>query len=241
MAITTHKTNTVSRVKRPQPEQSGPIRSPMAPPQVGGPADMFTAAGAAVCGVLENGVRTAYAVIDEYMRRGQEAARGMFNDPNRRGPMSDSGGNFGGGYNSFNNPMANPMAAMAAQWMSAMQAWAQMFSSYMPPGWQQAGMNPLGYAQGAPVAVAVKLSSARPTEVAVSLMPGVDPLSVVCDALRAEGSGGKPIEGVTIGRDGAAIQVGVKIAANQAAGRYHGFIKRRSDQGIVGELTVTVS
>ena len=239
-------TMTKTHVKRTSPEQNGPIRNAMASPrssaEPGAPGDMFTAAGAAVCGVLENGVRTAYAVIDEYMRRGQEAARGAFNDPNRRGPMSDGSGNYGGGFNSFNNPMANPMAAMAAQWMSAMQAWSQMFSSYMPPAWQQAGMNPFAYAQSpTAMSVAVKLSSARPAEVSASLMPGVDPLNVVCDALHAHGGAGKPIEGVTIARDGAAIQVGVKIAATQAAGKYHGFLKRKSDQGIVGELTVTVS
>jgi hypothetical protein len=233
---------TTAHVKRTLPEQNGPIRNPMAGPrsgaETGAAGDMFTAAGAAVCGVLENGVRTAYAVIDEYMRRGQEAARGVFNDPNRRGPMSDGSGNYGGGFNSLNNPLA----AMAAQWMSAMQAWSQMWSSYMPPGWQQAGMNPFASAP-APVAtaVAVKLASARPAEVSVGLMPGVDPLGVVCDPLRADGAGGKPIDGVTIARDGGAIQVGVKIGANQAPGKYHGFIKRKADQGIVGELTVTVS
>jgi hypothetical protein len=229
------------RIKRTPTAQSGPIRNPMAPPgsaaEGGAAGDMFTAAGAAVCGVLEKGVRTAYAVIDEYMRRGQEAARGVFNDPNRRGPMSDSSGNFGGGFNSWNNPMA----AMAAQWMSAMQTWSQMWSSYMPPGWQQAGMNPSWNAQGAGTAVSVKLSSARPAEVSFALMPGVDPLTVTCDPLRTDGAGGKPIDGVTLGRDGAAIHAGVTIAATQAAGKYHGFIKRKADQGIVGELIVTVS
>lgn len=235
-------TTTRARVQRTSPEQNGPLRNPMAPTrssaETGAPGDMFTAAGAAVCGVLENGVRTAYAVIDEYMRRGQDAARGVFNDPNRRGPMSDGSGSYGGGFNSWNNPMA----AMAAQWMAAMQAWSQMFSNYMPPGWQQPGMNPFAYGQApAATAVAVKLSSSRPAEVSASLMPGVDPLSVVCDSLRADGGGGKPIDGVTIARDGAAIQVAVTIAATQAAGKYHGFIKRKMDQGIVGELTVMVS
>lgn len=235
-------TTTSTRVKRPEPAQNGPVRSPMASPQrspaeAGTPGEIFSAAGAAVCGVLENGVRTAYAVIDDYMRRGQEAARGAFNDPNRRGPMSDDRGNYGGGFNSWNNPMA----AMAEQWMMAMRTWSQMWSAYAPPGWQQAGMNPFVYAQGAPAAVTVKLSSARPAEVAVSLQPGVDPSWLICEPLKPAGAGGSPIEGVSIAREGTAIQVGVKIAAKQAPGRYHGYILRKADQGIAGELAVTVS
>ncbi len=202
---------------------------------------MFTAAGAAVCGVLENGVRTAYAVIDEYMRRGQEAARGVFNDPNRRGAMSDSSGNFGGGFNNWNNPMG-AMAAMAAQWMAAMQAWSQMWSSYMPPGWQQAAMNPFAFAQGTPaVAVMVKLTSARPAEVVVNMNPTADPSGLICEPLRAESGSGVPIGDVTIARDGAVIQVGVKIGDQQAAGKYGGLIRRKTDQGVVGEVMVTVS
>jgi hypothetical protein len=232
-----------SRVKRTPSKQGGPIRNPMAPSQgraaePGNAGEMFTAAGAAVCGVLENGVRTAYAVIDEYMRRGQEAARGVFNDPNRRGPMSDERGNFGGGFNSWNSPMA----AMAEQWMTAMRTWSQMWSAYVPPAWQQPGMNPFAYAQGpaAPVAVTVKLSSDRPAEVAVSLQPGIDPSWLLCEPLKPAGSSGTPIEGISIARQGMSIQVGVKIGAKQAPGRYHGYVLRKADQGIAGELTVTV-
>lgn len=231
-----------THVKRRQPAQSGPIRSPMAPAQrspaeAGTPGEIFSAAGAAVCGVLENGVRTAYAVIDEYMRRGQEAARGAFNDPNRRGPMSDDRGNYGGGFNSWNNPMA----AMAEQWMMAMLTWSQMWSAYAPPGWQQSGMNPFAYAPGAPVAVTVKLSSTRPAEVAVNLQPGVDPSWLFCEPLKPAASSGVPIEGISIEREGMAVQVSVKIAAKQAPGQYRGYIRRKADQGIVGELSVTVS
>lgn len=228
------------RVKRTPSAQSGPIRNVMASPrsavEAGAAGDMFTAAGAAVCGVLENGVRTAYAVIDEYMRRGQEAARGVFNDPNRRGPMSDDRGNFGGG---FNPP--NPLAAMAEQWMMAMRTWGQMWSTYMPQGWQQGSMNPFAFAQGPAAPVCVKLSSARPAEIAVSLYPGVDPSGLACDPLRPEGTGGSPIDGVSIAREGAAVQVGVKIATKQPEGRYRGNVRRKADQGIVGEITVTVS
>src|SRR5580658_2495127 len=92
------------RLKRPQPARGGPIRNPIAPPRSSPEPAAF--AGAAVCGALENGVRTAYAVIDDYMRRGQEAARGIYNDSNRRGPMNENRGNFNGGFNPM-NPFAS--------------------------------------------------------------------------------------------------------------------------------------
>lgn len=233
-------TTSSSHVKRPEAAQSGPIRNSMASSMsavdAGAAGEMFTAAGAAVCGVLENGVRTAYAVIDEYMRRGQEAARDVFNDPNRGGPMSDDRGSYGGGFNS-----PNPMAAMAEQWMAAMRMWSQMWSAYVPPGWQQASMNPFAYAPSPSAAVTVKLSSERPAEVSVNLYPGADPMGLICDALRPESTNGAPIDGVTIARNGAAIQVSVKVAAKQAAGRYRGYVHRKTDQGVAGEVMVTVS
>jgi hypothetical protein len=233
-------TTSASHVKRATPAQSGPIRNSMASPRsavdAGAAGEMFTAAGAAVCGVLENGVRTAYAVIDEYMRRGQETARSVFNDPNRGGPMSDDRGSYGGGFNA-----PNPLAAMAEQWMMAMRTWSQMWSAYMPPGWQQAAMNPFAYAQSPSAAVTVKLSSERAAEVSVNLYPGVDPMGLICDPLRPESTSGAPIDGVTIAQDGAATQVSVKIAAKQAAGRYRGYVHRKTDQSVAGEVIVTVS
>lgn len=122
------------RLKRKQPAQSGPVRNSAVPQPKNAPEaaaaarDPISAAGAAVCGALENGVRTAYAVIDEYMRRGQETARGIFNnDPNRRGTMSDDRGSYPGGFNP-----SNPMAMFTEQWMMAMRAWSQAWSSFAP-------------------------------------------------------------------------------------------------------------
>jgi len=100
--------------------------------------------------MLENGVRTAYAVIDEYLRRGQETARGLFNDSNRRGYMTDDRVNPGGGFGTGGGfgpggPFGtmNPMALMT-QWMQVMQAWTQFWFSMMQGPFQQSmmGMQP---------------------------------------------------------------------------------------------------
>jgi hypothetical protein len=206
-----------SHRKRPQPERFGPARSAMAtlrPPRTSGtPQDVVSVAGAAVCGMLENGVRTAYAVIDEYLLRGQEAARGRFNDSNRRGFMTDDRGNFGGGSGpgSGYGPMGgfgpiggyslgNPMAMMT-QWMAFMQAWNQFWFSmvqcpgqqygtpwpqYATPGQQQSGAyQPYAATapDGQPLDITVNLTSNLPVTYTAHLSSGTYPQGVVCERL----------------------------------------------------------
>lgn len=224
---------------RPAPAQNGPIRGPMGPraeAQPGAARGPLSAAGAAVFGALENGVRTAYAVIDEYMRRGQEAARDIFNDPNRRGFMSDDRSNFPGGFNQWNNPMA----MLTEQWMAAMRAWGQAWSTMVPGGWPTAGMNP--YApNGMPgPTVTVKVSSASPVEVTANLHPAPDAATLVAEPLRAEGFAAPQIDAPEIAREGGSVRVSVKVGAKQPPGRYRSIIRRRADESVAGELTVVV-
>jgi hypothetical protein len=242
------------RPKRTQPAQSGPVRNSMAPqpqaasqsaPQAaaqtaskpGAPRDPITAAGAAVCGALENGVRTAYAVIDEYMRRGQDTARGIFNnDPNRRGYMSDDRGSFPGGFNP-----SNPLAMFTEQWMMAMRAWSQAWSTFVPGAWQQGVMNPFAANAGVAPAVSVKIASASPVEVIANLSPGLDLQELVSEPLRAEGFAATAIDPPEIVRDPGTVRVSVKVKDKQPAGRYRGSIRRKAGGGAVGELIVIVS
>jgi hypothetical protein len=245
-----------SRLKRTPPKQSGPVRNSMAlplPPRAvqesGAPRDPVAAAGAAVCGALENGVSTAYALIDEYMRRGQDAARGIFNDPTRRGYMSDERPGFPGGFNSappsssanpFNS--ANPLSMLTEQWMMAMRFWSQAMSSFVPGGWPPAGMNPFAPQQNtAPPKVSVKVSSSRPVEVTANLYPGLDLLGLTSESLRAEASKAAPIDPAEISRESGMIQVSIKVGAKQPAGRYHGYIRKKADGSVAGELTVVIS
>ncbi len=235
--------STSPRLKRTPPERSGPVRNPMAPSQNGSPQNLVTAAGAAVCGVLENGVRTAYAVIDEYMRRGQEAARGIFNDSNRRGPMSDSKSSFPGRFDpsgGFN--ASNPMAMIAEQWMTAMRAWSQAWSAFVPGAWQQPGFNPFAAApsQAAATTVQVSVAASSPVDVTVNVSASQDSAGLVSDPLRAEGATAPPIEPATITRDAGALRVSLQVPSKQPPGRYRGCIRRKADESIVGELTVVV-
>lgn len=229
------------RLKRTPPAQSGPIRNGAAPPQSSAkttaPKDPISAAGEAVCGVLENGVRTAYAVIDEYMRRGQDAARDIFNDPNRRGAMNDERSNFPGGYNP-----SNPMAMFAEQWMTAMRAWSQAWSSFAPGGaWPMPGMNPFAPSAAQSPTVTVKVSSSSPVEVTANLHPSQDSATLIADPLRAEGFTAPDIAAPEIAREAGAVSVTVKVGPKQHAGRYRSIIRRKADGSAAGDLTVVVA
>jgi hypothetical protein len=234
-----------ARLKRTPPERSGPVRNPIVPPPrsaeigappTGTPGDPIAAAGAVVCGALENGVRTAYAVIDEYMRRGQDTARGIFNDPNRRGYMSDDRGNFPGGFNA-----SNPLAMFTEQWMMAMRPWSQAWAAFLPAVWQQPGMNPFASTPTSAPTVSVKISSARPVEVTANIYPGLDMAGLVAEPLLAEGSAGTPIAPAEIVREPGGVRVSVKVADKQPAGRYRGLIRKKADGSVAGELTVIVA
>ncbi len=204
--------------KRPHEKQNRPIRRPFAVPRpAAAPTDSKGAAsapGVAVCELLENGVRTAYAVIDEYLRRGQEVARGVFNDSNRGGNMSDCRGNYPAGYppSGGYGPVGygpgfgfygiwTPMALMAEQWINALRAWNYMWCGYPPaPVWQgpwtpqgpQAGAPNMGsYAAtqtARPEAVILNINSSSPVECSANLPAGVFPQTLCCDPLVLDGS-----------------------------------------------------
>ena len=212
--------------------ESGPQRDPI------------SAAGAAVYGVLESGVRSAYAVIDEYMRRGQEAARASSNDFYKRGPMNEDRPNFSGGYSNpwgagYNNS-PNPLSMMMEQCMMAMRMWTQAASAVMPGGFPQAGMYPSGSAEAAIPPITVKVSTSSLVEVEIALQPGPGFGGLVCDPLRPEGFSALPIEPATIDREHGGVRVTVNVGASQEKGRYRALVRREIDGGIAGELVITV-
>ena len=210
------------------PDRNGPIRNPLAPRPV--PQQPHAPNSPAAPGALENGVRTAYAVIDEYMRRGQEAARGFSSDPDKRDDMSDYRGNYGGGFNPW-----GPFAIFAEQWM---RTWSQAFSNFMP-GWPQPGWPAAGYQAGAP-RVSIQVSSARPAEVTASLQPGMDS-QLACDPLRPETCAASPIDPPSVVCDPVGVRISVRVNADQPVGRYRGCIRRKTDGNAAGEITVVIT
>src|SRR6476646_6146260 len=100
-----------SRLKRAAPERSGPIRNPLVNGSPRNPSPPLPTATDALRGALECGVQTAYAVIDEYIQRGYEAARNNPNQQNGKGHMN----NEKPGYGNWSNPWG-PMMPLVEQW-----------------------------------------------------------------------------------------------------------------------------
>ncbi len=227
--------------RRAPAEQSGPDRTPWPRAReqtsASAPKDCVSAAGEAVSGVLESGVRTAYAVIDEYLRRGQDTARGIFNDLNMRGSMNNDRQNCSGpgyGYTPW-----NPMAMVAEQLISAMSAWSQAWCSTVP-GFRQPPMNPYSSTEDRAESIRLKVTSSSPVEYSASLCPGIDLNCVQSEPLYAQGSGGKEIDPAKLYRDQGKVVMEVNIPAKQLKGTYRGLIRKKTDRTIVGEVTVEV-
>jgi len=205
------------------------VRNPLAFPLFGG--EQAARPAPSPFAPLENGVRTAYAVVDDYLRRGQIAAFGIYNDSNRRDDMSDYRGNTGG-----YNPN-NPLSMLAEQWLMAMRAWTQAWLALMPGAWQSPWPGASCGTQSS--RLTVQVSSKRSADVSASLAPGVDACWLICDPLRQE-PGSAQIDAPAINLDQGGVHVNVTVG-DQPAGRYRGCIRRKADGNIAGEITVNLA
>ncbi len=243
--------STATRPARVPPARTGPIRNPLvsprsAPPGAAAPPPpSSTAAGeAGVCGAVENGVRNAYAVIDDYMKRGFEAARGNPNPFSPRGQMSDSFGNP-------NNPLGS-MAPLMEQWMSVMRVWVDAWTNLVP-GMAQAGFPGAGFAfgqqdkpapanpQSSPTALTIKVTSAKPTEIIANLQPGSDGMGLRADPLAALGFSAAALDQVAFTRENGRLVMAVVIPGGQPAGAYRGTVRRIADSAPMGDMLVVIS
>jgi hypothetical protein len=194
--------------------------------------------------VVESGVRTAYEVIDEYMRRGQEAARGIFNDLNMGGYMSNNRQNCPGGPGyggpGYGFTPWNPMAMVTEQWIAAMCAWSQAWCS-MVPGLRQPATNPCYSTEERTESVKLKTSSKKPAEFSASLCPGLDLNCIESEPLEAQGFEADPIPRPVLSREEGKVVMRITVVdPEQKKGTYRGLILRRSDRSIVGDVTVKV-
>jgi hypothetical protein len=225
------------RLRRTAPERSGPIRNRL----TSAPSQPGTVPGA-LRGALECGVQTAYAVIDEYMKRGYEAARNRDNNSDRRDHVNGKSNphNERSSYGGWSSQWG-PMTPFMEQWSMAMRAWGEAWSAFVP-GMRAGAWPPPFHAGGPgfsapaqPFAVSVEVASTRPTEVTVNLKPGCELMDLTADSFVPALT-----HPVSITRTGSRIKVSVTIANEQASGRYNGVL-RASDGSIAGDLTVAIA
>lgn len=223
------------RMKRDVPERSGPVRNPLVSAFSGTAQAPQAVPGGVLRGALECGVRTAYSVIDEYMKRGYEAARQYQETSEDKGHMSNQRSNYG----NWNNPWG-PMTPLMDQWSAAMKFWMDAWSSFMPGGrgaWPPASMPGAGGFPGTATApeFSVEVASKRPTEVIVQIKPGAGAME-----LKAGSFEPALLDSVVLNRDKGRLQVRVTVQDAQPAGRYCGVI-RGADGSIAGEVTVVIA
>lgn len=194
----------------------------------------------AVRGAVECGVRTAYSVIDDYMRRGYNTASSSQSGSRERGNMSDERQN----YNAWSTAWG-PASPLMDQWMNAMRTWTEAWSS-MAQGMSQGGARATGSATSAATAgsghhISIQVSSDRPVEVSPHLFPGADAMTVLtADPLQpCEQHDAPALTGIDMKVDSGQVRVKVTIMVDQPAGTYSGPI-RNAQRLVVGALTVTI-
>ena len=184
-------------------------------------------------------MKTAYTVIDEYMRRGREAACGFRQHANWRRDMSDN--RCGGSYSSYNNPYTawGPMWPLLGPWMQAMQTWACAMSGFAPPpvsqpSWTECATVPK---------VSVKVTSKRRTEVTACVDAGADNVRLKADPLKSSTKPDAPwLHDIDVDSECGHVRITVPIpddAAKVEKGMYRGIL-RDSSGCKRGELTVEI-
>jgi hypothetical protein len=178
-----------TKITREPPVRSGPIRRPgREVPTASTPSvepiatttvveKLVSGADDAVKGVVERGVDTAYAVIDEYMERGRAAALLQTEQSDGRNVMGTESRN--------SNPYwaASDLMAPWIQWGQMMRLWADGLSAFMPGGpyavdaWANAFVARSGARPAAgrwSPRVEVRVSSERFVSAWADLSPGAD-------------------------------------------------------------------
>ncbi|MFZ0302500.1 MAG: hypothetical protein WAL75_07440 [Terracidiphilus sp.] len=146
--------------------------------------------------------------------------------------MNHDGLNYGRATNPWDT-----MAAPLEQWVTAVKAWTDMWSAFLPAGllsspqqaWNPGGVGLPGVGP-ASSSVAVRVSSQRPTEVVATLAPGSEYLPLVAELAN--------LPGISISRQGTVVRVELQVAPTQAAGTYQGSITAAGRE--VGTISVTI-
>jgi hypothetical protein len=226
-----------TRLQREPPRRTGPNRrAAKEPPQadpvrtVNGLEHGIKAAGllaraadAAARGVVEQGVDTAYAVIDEYMTRGRNAA-----------------GRYG---------MSRPHTGQSGQWsypspgMQLMRMWADWVSCFVPAGPMNMWGNVFAAdpcARPGTVKVEVEVASLKPAKVVVDLHSGADGLQLKAYPV------GNPTEkaladllDLEFSTCPGRVTVRVAVPDDHSTGSY-AFVVRDTDQRDQGDLRVHI-
>jgi hypothetical protein len=207
-----------------------------------------------VRGAVERGVETAYLVIDEYMRRGREAAGRYYErTTGSNGTGGTNGSDAMNDRTKFDADWTRTMAQVPpflAPWMLAQRMWMDAFASWIPAGQalSRAWLYPMMPGGSfwpwmpSPSRISYQVQSSQPAEVSatVDFVAPQDRLSVGDLKPTGEGAAGPAIRSVGIALASAGhVRITVNVPPGQAAGTYVGEI--HDDRGNKrGTVTVVV-
>ena len=240
------------RVKRPKLERRDPIRSWSTLFGLSGPSGDDAGNGAAsgsgaLQDVLARSVDLGYRVIDEYIRRGQQAAQRLNN-------QSYSSTAAAGEVQDLSLRMAQYASDFTAVWFDMLQAVAG--AAARPPTNPSYSMRPSPTAAtaAAPATtpasseaddharVRIEVVAARPTEVSLDLRPQAATRSLIVHALRAVDPEMPRLTDVTL-RAGSAEEPAVLrlcVPGDQPPGVYNALIIDEETSRPVGTLSVRI-
>ncbi len=246
------------RLRREPPLRTAPTRNRMVrldPARGGGVAGTVVEQGvhaayravevadATLRGTVERGVETAYAVIDEYMTRGREAAGG-YHQRMGDGQMdrNQTGGPWGAAWGPAMNPMMAPWVNMMYLWAQTMGAFTQPFAGSPATPWGPP--NPCAPTAGVSPAISVQVKSDKPAEVSVQLDPGTDQMTLAADPLNLAPAGGDagvaPLGSTAFDSKPGHVRFRIAIPATQPDGTYTGNV--HDTAGIVrGRVSVIIT
>lgn len=205
---------------------------------------------------VEAGVKMAYKVCDEYVRRGQETAQkqnGQKHD--RQNPWSLPGFASSGNLSAIPLQLFRTWALLAGSWaemskipgaaesVRATQKLVEDFWAMLGVTTEDPQAKPNGEATSAPttVRVAVELASLQPVEVEIDFDPpsGVVPIIQRLHPLRGDAD---PLTALEFAYDPSSgrAKLSLAVPATQAPGRYAGTIFDDRDDRVCGSVRVRV-
>lgn len=237
------------RVKRPAPERVRPIRTwdgllrrPQAaavtPPSEG---------AARVEDVVTRSVELGYRVVDDYIKRGQEAARRIREGAYGPGEIAADVQGVAGQLVRSASDLVGAWVEFAA--LAGVGTGTPTQSGAPPPAAagvpeQAAAASPSSTADrgaGDPLRIRLAIVAARPIEAALDVRPLPADHRIVVTPLRMDGTDDVRLERVRVEpRDDRTVVIRVDVPATQPAGRYAGLIVDDTTNVPVGELSLVV-
>ena len=227
-----------ARIRRPTLERTAAMRTwegAFARPSSGSDGERPAEAAGRLEDVVARSVELGYRVIDDYMRRGQEAARRLRNGTYGPGALASD-------VESVTGQLTRSAADLAGAWTEFFALMGRDGAAFAePPAPPADATPPTAPASTERLRVRLRAAAKRPVESMLELPALPADATLVVHALRATPPATGRIDGVRVERsDANTVVIHVGIPADQPPGRYRAAVIDETTNIAVGELNVVV-